>query len=328
MVSPKRAVTTAADDDMGTEISLSAPPIDDDGSDNLSDPNVRVQEDLQSLLDEKQKSYYDLQKKSEKTMVDLKIERQKTQQLEKDRCAFRSSCKSNAKHTTDALTEALNHHKALAKSQEKSKTESLKSKDSKIKDLNGQLGVNMKSCKKMMVTVDDLRRTVSRHANTISCLRGDIMSKLRECDMYRKENKSLSTQVASLTRKCTEVDERKMEHALQLEKIKMETENIKLRKYQQTNVLKEQTNVLEHERKLKTIAFTARTRQSGKAKETKRKLDAKLKKFQGGTDDMGVLHGELRKQNTVNGGCVPNPGTTSLTEVSFLVEIYVHTTVY
>ncbi len=120
------------------------------------------------------------------------------------------------------------------------------------------------------------------------------MSKLRECDMYRKENKSLSTQVASLTRKCTEVDERKMEHALQLEKIKMETENIKLRKYQQTKVLKEQTKVLEHERKFKTIAFTARTRQSGKAKETKRKLDDNLKTFQGGTDDTVFLHGELR----------------------------------
>ncbi len=179
-----------------------------------------------------------------------------------------------------------------------------------------------------MVTVEEMSRTVRSNENNIYNIRGDIMSKLREWEMYRKEKKSLATQVASLTRKCTEVDDRKMEHALQLEKIKMETENIKLRKYQQTNVLKEQTNVLEHERKLKTIAFTARTRQSGKAKETKRKLDAKLKKFQGGTDDMGVLHGELRKQNTVNSGCVPNPGTTSLTEVSFLVEIYVHTTVY
>ena len=131
-----------------------------------------------------------------------------------------------------------------------------------------------------------------------------------------KENKSLSSQVAILTRRSVEVNERKMEHALQLKKIEMETESIKMQKYQQTKVLKEQTNVLEHERKLKMIAFTARTRQSGKARESKRKLDAKMKKFQGGTDDMGVLHGELRKQNTVNGGCVPNPGTTSLTEVS------------
>jgi hypothetical protein len=117
-----------------------------------------------------------------------------------------------------------------------------------------------------------------------------------------------------------------MEHALQLKKIEMETESIKMQKYQQTKVLKEQTNVLEHKRKLKTIAFTARARQSGKAKESKRKLDAKMKKFQGGTDDMGVLHGELRKQNIVNGGCVPNPGTTSLTEVSFFQINFVHST--
>ena len=324
MVLPKPAITTAADDDMVTESSVCAPPIDDDGS----DPNVLIQEDLQSLLDKKQKIFYDLQKKHEKTLVDLKIEHQKTQQLEKDRCAFRSTCKSKAKHTTDAMTLAITHHKALAKSQEKSNTESLKSKDSKIKDLNGQLVLNMKTCKKLMVTVEDHRRTVCRLSNTISTLKGDIMSKIRQSDIYKKENKSLSSQVTSLTRRNVEVNERKMEHALQLKKIELETESIKMQKYQQTKVLKERTNVLEHERKLKTIAFTARTRQSGKAKETKRKLDAKLKKFQGGTDDMGVLHGELRKQNTVNGGCVPNPGTTSLTEVSFFGVNSVHSTVY
>jgi hypothetical protein len=127
--------------------------------------------------------------------------------------------------------------------------------------------------------------------------------------------------MTALNRKCIDVSERKMEHALQLKKIEMETGSIKMRKYQQTKVLKERTNVLDHERKLKTIEFTAKTRQSSKAKEVKRKQDAKLKKFQGGIDDIGALHGEMCKQNIVNGGCVPSPGTTSLTEVSFLLCI-------
>jgi hypothetical protein len=50
---------------MAMETSMSAPPMEDDGSDNLLDPNVQIQEDLQSLLDKKQTMLYDLQKKLE-----------------------------------------------------------------------------------------------------------------------------------------------------------------------------------------------------------------------------------------------------------------------
>jgi hypothetical protein len=106
-----------------------------------------------------------------------------------------------------------------------------------------------------------------------------------------------------------------MEHALNLKKIEMETESIKMGKYHQTNALKEQTNVLDHEQKLKTIKFTASTHQRGKAKELKQKANAKLKKYQGDFNNTGVLHNELRKQNTMNGGC----RMTFLTDVSISI---------
>jgi streptomycin 6-kinase len=99
-----------------------------------------------------------------------------------------------------------------------------------------------------------------------------------------------------------------MEHMLQLKRISMEMKTIKMWKFKQTKVLKEQPNVLDHERKLKMIQFTASMHQGKKSQEQKRKQDAKLKKFQGRTEEIGVLHGDLHKQNTVNGGCVPNPG--------------------
>jgi hypothetical protein len=79
----------------------------------------------------------------------------------------------------------------------------------------------------------------------------------------------------------------------------------------------------DHDRKLKTIEFTASTHQRGKAKEQKRKEDAKLKRFQGRSEEMGVLHGELRKQNAENGGCIPNPGMTPMSEVSCYLVYFV-----
>ena len=208
---------------MATESNVSAPPANDDESDTPSDPNVRIQEDLQSLLDKKQTSIYDLQKKTKKMTVDLSIERQKTKQLEKDRLSFISSCKSTAKQTVDAMNITITHLKTLAKSQEKSTAELLKAKDVKFKELNSQLQKNMKNCKKMLTTIDDLQRTVSRQSINISNLKGDIMSKMREGNIFKKENRQLSSQLSVLHQKNFEVNERKMEHALQLKKIEMET---------------------------------------------------------------------------------------------------------
>ena len=259
MVLPKPAVTTATEPAMATENCVSAPPTEDDGSDNLLDPNVRIQEDLQSLLDAKQNSFYDLQKKSEKMKVDLQIEREKTKQLEKERSSFRSTCKSNAKQSVDAITFANTSLKALAKTQEKSKAESLKAKDVKFKALNKQLTLNMRSCKKMLEKNEDLQRTVSRQSQNISNLKGDIMSKIRECDIYKKENKCLTSQLTAFNRMKLEVDERKMQHTIDLKKIELKRESLKMQNDQHSKVLKEKTNVLEHQRKLKTIEFTAKT---------------------------------------------------------------------
>jgi hypothetical protein len=221
----------------------------------------------------------------------------------------------------------ITHLKTLTKAQEKSKLDSLKAKDVRFKEVTSQLQKNMKECKKLITIIDNLRKKVSAQGISISNLNGDIVSKIRECDIYKKENKTLTSQMTALNRKCVDVNECKIiEHALQLKMIKMETESIKMHKYQQTKVLKEQMNMLDHKRKLKMIEFTMKTRQTSKTKEVKRKQDTKLKKFQGGTDDMGVLHGELHQQNTMNWGCVPNPGTTSLTEVSFYLLYCVYFT--
>jgi hypothetical protein len=92
----------------------------------------------------------------------------------------------------------------------------------------------------------------------ISNLNGDIMGKIRECNRLKKENKVLTSQLMSLLRKSLEVDEWKMKHALQFEKIGKETKELKVEKYKQTKVLKEK-DVLDHKQKLQMIGFTAKT---------------------------------------------------------------------
>jgi hypothetical protein len=107
-----------------------------------------------------------------------------------------------------------------------------------------------------------------------------------------------------------------MEHALQLKKLAKETEELKVEKFKEMKVLKEKTNCLDHQRKLQTIEFTAKRRQEGKENDMKRRQSAKQTKFQGGSDQMGLLHGKLKKQAAGNGGCIPNPGTTPIPLVS------------
>jgi phosphoenolpyruvate synthase/pyruvate phosphate dikinase len=84
-----------------------------------------------------------------------------------------------------------------------------------------------------MTKSDNLQKKVSAQGISISNLNGDIMSKIRECDIYKKENKILTSQMTALNRKCVDVNKRKMEHVRQLKKIKMETESIKMCKHQQ-----------------------------------------------------------------------------------------------
>ena len=66
----------------------------------------------------------------------------------------------------------------------------------------------------------------------------------------------MTSQLTALNWTILEVDEHKMQHAIDLKKIQLKRESIKMRNYQHMTVLKEQTNVLEHKRKLKMIEFT------------------------------------------------------------------------
>jgi hypothetical protein len=95
--------------------------------------------------------------------------------------------------------------------------------------------------------------------------------------------------VAALERKLAVIDERKMEHMLQLKHIVMETEAFKVQKMEQTKILKNQSNHQEHKRKLRAIQLTAKTQQKGKDDDVKRHHCVKQKKFQGGSNQMGLL---------------------------------------
>jgi hypothetical protein len=70
MVRSKRLVETAKAGTSSTESSVSAPPVNNDGSGNLSDPVVPNLADLQSLFDEKQKACEVLEEK--KRNVDVR----------------------------------------------------------------------------------------------------------------------------------------------------------------------------------------------------------------------------------------------------------------
>ena len=93
-----------------------------------------------------------------------------------------------------------------------------------------------------------------------------------------------------------EIDEKKMEHALQMKMLAKETEEIKVRKFESTKILRDKTKEREHKRKLETIEFVASTKKKGKEEDVIRKERAKQGKLKIGSEQMGVLHGELRKQ--------------------------------
>jgi hypothetical protein len=75
-----------------------------------------------------------------------------------------------------------------------------------------------------------------------------------------------------------------------VKKIAKETEELKVEKFKQMKVLKKKNNVQDHKQKLQT----------GKENDLKRCQSAKQTKFQGGLDQMGVLHGKLQKQVVAN----------------------------
>jgi hypothetical protein len=103
MVCSKWSVEMAKAGTPSTESSVSAPPVNDDGSGNLSDPVVPNLTDLQSLFDEKQKECEVLEEKNVTLTFDLVRERIKTKDLLSDRGSFRASCKQAASQSSSHL---------------------------------------------------------------------------------------------------------------------------------------------------------------------------------------------------------------------------------
>jgi hypothetical protein len=318
MVTSNRPVSTAKAVSSTTENSVSAPPVNDDAGAKQADPDVQNKSDLQSLLCQRNKSLTELQVLYDKSMFDLSIEQHKTKQLEKDRNVFRSGCRKTANQGITGLKHDIGNLKESMKAQEKIKQSLLQARDLKYKELLVLYRANLKDNKQQVGTIADLHKTHDKDVKSMSNLKGDIMSKIRQCEIFKKDNKSLKTQVSTLERKSSANDERKMEHELELKNLTLKTEALKVKNVQQTNFLKDKTNQHDHTRKIQAISFLAKARQRGKDIDEQRKNKAKQKKFQGGADQMGVLMGEIRKQTNVNGGCVPNPGTTPIPVVSFL----------
>jgi hypothetical protein len=71
MVKTKRSVATAKAGATTTESSVCAPPVNDDGSGNLPDPDVQSKIDLQSLLAQKEKTIEVLTAQNTKLTFDL-----------------------------------------------------------------------------------------------------------------------------------------------------------------------------------------------------------------------------------------------------------------
>jgi hypothetical protein len=141
------------------------------------------------------------------------------------------------------------------KSQEKSKQHHLKAKDVMFKETVALHRNTLKNCTKQAGIIATLQKKHSAQVIPISTLNGDIMAKICECDIIKKENKLLTSQFMALERKSLVIDEHKMEHMLQLKHMVLETESLKVQKLEQTKVLKDQTNHQEHKRKLEVIQF-------------------------------------------------------------------------
>jgi hypothetical protein len=98
-----------------TESSVSAPPMNDDGSGNLSDPALPNKIDLQSLFAEKEKSFEVLQLKNATLTFDLIRERLKTKSLLSERGSFRASCKQAANQVVTSVNITISTLKEAGK---------------------------------------------------------------------------------------------------------------------------------------------------------------------------------------------------------------------
>ena len=291
MVTSNHPNPTATVVPAATENNVSAPPVNDNVCAQEAEPDVQNKGDLESLLLQRNKSLTELQELHSTLLFDLNTARLKTKLLEKDCFIFRTTCKKSATQSVTPLNLEIIGLKDLAKTQEKSKQNLLKLKDIKFKETLALYRNNLKANTKLKAKarIAGLQKNHNLQVITISTMNGDLMAKICECNLYKNENKYLTAQVTTFEKRSLDIDKRKMEHVLQLKLIVLETEALKVQKVEQTKVLKDQTNQQEHKRKLQTIFFTAKTRQKGKDKDQKRKHIAKQKKFQGGSNQMGLL---------------------------------------
>jgi hypothetical protein len=209
--------------------------------------------DLLSLLAKKEKLLKVLEDQNMTLTFDLVRERLKAKTLEKDQSNFRTACKTTANQAVTLRKIELARLKDCMKSQAKSKQYLLKAKDVRFKETVALHRNTLTNCTKQAGIIAALQKTHSAQVITISTLNGGIMAKIRECDIFKKENKSLTSQVMALERKSLVIDERKMEHVLQLNRMVLETDSLKVKKLEQTKVLKVQTNHQEHKRKLEAV---------------------------------------------------------------------------
>ena len=87
------------------------------------------------------------------------------------------------------------------------------------------------------------------------------------------------SKITAMGKKSMEVNEKKMEHVLQMKMLAKEMEEIKVWKFENTKILCDKMNEMEHKRKLDTIEFVATTRKKGKEEDVIRKERVKQGKL-------------------------------------------------
>lgn len=316
MAPRKKAVKKVTAVAGSTDIAACDPPLNDDVTDTLAPPDVQSETDIRKILADAEKRNKVLQGQHATLTMNLNIERSKNQALVRERASFKANTKTIANQEAVGLHLTIRTLKDNARSAEASKKELLKARDIKFNETYGLYQKNLKSHMKLVDQVTVLNKKINERVASISILNGDIAAQYREICALKKDNKALNSKIAALVKKSCDIDEKKMDHALRLKILAKETEELKVLKIEHTKILRDKTNDKEHKRKLETIEFVASTKKKGKEEDVVRKERARQGKLKIGSEQMGLLHGELRKQVASNGGTVPNPGTTPLPMVS------------
>jgi hypothetical protein len=119
----------------------------------------------------------------------LKVKCNKSKAFKRDCVTFKTSCKLTANQEVARINLIISSFKESVKYTKKSKQDLLKSKDVKQK--------NLKANTKMLDQIQALYKKLNvQEVISISNLNGDLMAKIWECDMLKKENKVLNLKVA------------------------------------------------------------------------------------------------------------------------------------